>query len=145
VLLGIALKTEEMLARSPRTLWKYGLSMRSLRYSVGRESTLPCAKSDIRESIRMAIGLSRDADVRARLSAGYVQLEVFLTDAEFEIVKEMQDREGAATPLLPKSLPAFNQLQTVDRTEGANSPAAAILTRIASQMLARRRELRGHS
>ncbi len=91
----------------------------------------------------MAIELVHDGSARKQLCAGYVQLEVFITDAEFEIVRELQDKLREDAALLGNWLSPQRLKQITARTEAAETPAIAILMRIAEQMLARQRELWG--
>ena len=127
----------------PHILWRYGQSIDALRYSVGRESSLPCTKSDVRQCLLTAIRLAHGGNARERLCAAYVQLEVFITDEEFEIVSELQDSLGAAAAPRRHGCSAPTLRRIAAGREGAGTPAYAILTRIAEQMLTRRRELRG--
>ena len=128
----------------PHILWRYGRSIQALRYPVGRESSLPCSKSDVRACLVTAISMAtKDVDAGRRLRAGYVQLEAFVADAEFEIVKELRDGMGDAAPsegydCSPEALQRLAHCR-----ESAGTPARAILTRIAAQMLVRQRELGG--
>jgi hypothetical protein len=80
-----------------------------------------------------------------RLRTGYVLLEAFVTDAEFEIVKELQDSMGgpASSVSYECSPEALRRLAAC--LQSAGTPARAILTRIVRQMLARERELGVHS
>jgi hypothetical protein len=82
-------------------------------------------------------------DAGRRLRAGYVQLEAFVADAEFEIVKELRDGMGDAAPSASYDCSPEALKELADCRESAGTPARAILTRIAAQMLARQRELGG--
>ena len=130
--------------RFPRILWKYGQSMGALRYAVGRECSLPCSKRRVRECLLAAITLAHDADDAAALvwlRAGYVQLEAFVTDTEFEIVRASRNAMGDKAT--PAQSGAFFRIvrQLAACAERAETPAMAILTRIAEQMLVRQREI----
>jgi len=141
VSLNVELGREGTLEQFPHILWKYGQAIETLRYSVGRESSLPCSKRFVRECLRLAIELVHDRSARKQLRAGYVQLEVFTTDAEFETVRALQDKLGEDATLLRSWLSPQRLKQITARTEAAEAPAMAILMRIAERMLARRREL----
>jgi hypothetical protein len=91
----------------------------------------------------MAIGLAQEGSTREKLRAGYVQLEAFVTDSEFEVVRELQGRPGEEATLL-RNGPSLQVLrQMAARAGQADTPAVAILIRISEQMLARKRELWG--
>jgi hypothetical protein len=80
-----------------------------------------------------------DVDARAKLGSGYVRLEVFVTDAEFEAVR-LEDAGRAAPVRHQDSLPP---LQRPAARPGSGPDAMAVLTRVAGLMLVRRRELGG--
>ena len=128
----------------PHILWRYGQSIQALRYSVGREVSLPCSKADIRACLVTAISLAaKGVKAGPRLRAGYVLLEAFVTDAEFEIVRELQDSMGGPARSASDETPPQALQRLAACLQSAGTPASAILTRIARQMVARERELGG--
>ena len=124
----------------PNTLWRYGQAVDGLHYAVGRESSLPCSKDEVRHCLREAISLAQDVGRRAKLRDGYAWLEAFVTDREFEIVRQLE----SSLPRTHSSHVSPARMSQRMTSEGrADTPACAILTRIARQMRARRREIRG--
>jgi hypothetical protein len=129
--------------QTPRILWRYGQAMCSLRHFVGREASLPCSKNVIRQCLLLEIGAGHDATIHDGLCAGYVQLEAFVSDAEFEMVREFRAGPRDEAPVVQTDPSPGTSRHGVARVEGAEPPAIAILARIAAQMKTRRSELRG--
>jgi len=137
------MRTETLPDAFPQILWKYGQAIAALRFSVGRESSLPGSKRRIRQCLLLAIGAAHDVKARERLCAGYVQLEAFITDAEFELVRQSQESLSASTvpvPPIDGIVPEKPSALVLRGAEG-QTLAAAIVARVAERMRARQQEV----
>ena len=84
----------------------YGLVLeRHYSFTVGPESKLPFPKDLIRRAIVEAFLEETDPDQRNTLEHGYIELEAFLPDEEFELVQACHTALFSLEPLEKSSNP----------------------------------------
>jgi hypothetical protein len=130
-----------MAVQLERILRQYGQSIESLRYSVGRERSLPCDKDLLRHCLIFAIAMSDDQMTRERLRVGYAKLEAFVSDEEFEVVSTFEQAVEALRHTGEGGLPSQLLREIGSRVSRGNERANAIQARIARQMMIRHQEV----
>jgi len=129
-------------ANLARILRQYGVALQTLDHSVGREEALPCDKTLLRECLVLAMSLASDKDTRHALSEGYVLVEAFVPERDYEAIHEFE--ECARELRRPHETVTPLGLQTMTREAAdAHARAHAILARVATAMARRERELGG--
>jgi len=91
----------------------YGAKLAASTYSCGKERDLPFPKNLIRQALAEEILTGKhDRDFRNNLEVGFVELETFIPDADFEQIKAWEDTFQKGQAIIKK---AKNPNDVVDR------------------------------
>jgi hypothetical protein len=82
-------------ANLARILRQYGVALQTLDRSIGREDALPCDKTSLRECLILAMSIASDSETRRALSEGYVLVEAFVSERDYEAVHTFEERARA--------------------------------------------------
>lgn len=113
----------------------YGKILGARTFSCGKEGDLPFPKSLIRQALAQEILVGQhDQDFRNNLEAGFVELETFIPDTEFEQVKAWEDTFHKGQEIIKKAKDPNDVVEQVAHLIGKKSYPQHIQSEIVNRM-----------
>ena len=113
----------------------YGAILAARTYSCGKERDLPFPKNPIRQALAEEILVGKhDQDFRNSLEVGFVELETFIPDTEFEQVKAWEDTFHKEQEIIKKAKNPNDVVEQVAHLIGKKSYPQHIHSEIIKRM-----------
>ncbi len=119
----------------------FGDALANRGFSAGREADLPFPKTAIREALLAELLNPSRPDTRGPVEVGYLELESFVSDSDWEVVREVESTYPADVPRTAADLTNADLMRALSVPQEIQDRYLEILRDVKSRIESRAREL----